>query len=85
MKREQEMQKEVENVIQKIRNLPSGTEISISKLLDSVSIYSDEELTNMCCKIFEICDKENIELDFSKYENQKVGLLYNIPFLVKKD
>lgn len=77
------MKKNVENVIQKIKNLPSGTETSITKLLGDFKTYSDEELTNICYKVFEICEKENIELDFSKNEDQKSELIYNRSFIKK--
>lgn len=75
----------VDELVLKLKQLPSETEISITGLLgqDSLIKYTDDELTKICYNVFDICEKENIILDFSKYENQKVGLLYNIPFIKK--
>ena len=75
----------VYTIIKKLKELPTNSETCIIKLLGNEKImkYSDEELTKISCCIFDKAKEENIMLDFSKYENQKMGLIYNIPFIKK--
>lgn len=74
----------VQNVMNKLRELPVGTETSIGRLLsDGTAKYSLDEETKISCMVFEKCKEENIILDFSKYVDQKTGLIQNIPFIKK--
>ncbi len=76
---------EINTLFEKLKNLPPNTETSISNLIGPKALidYTTEELTKIADKILDKCEEENIELDFSKYKNQKVGLLHNIPFIKK--
>ena len=81
-----EINKIVSMVIDKIKELPEGTETSISCIISK--IFMDNKLsTNDLFKINrDVINKvelENIVLDYSKYNNQEVGLPFNIPFIKK--
>lgn len=54
--------------------------VEISKY-DLITDYTDDELFKITDEVVEICKLENIELDFSKHTNQKLGLLHNTPFI----
>ncbi len=75
----------VNDIIKKIKELPVNTETSISQLIgpNALRDYSSQELVNITDEVLDKCKEENIELDFSKYANQKIGLLFNIPFIKK--
>lgn len=71
-----------DDLVQKIKDMKSGAETTIALLLgDIITDYTEDELFKITDEVIETCKLENIELDFSKYANQKVGLLYNIPFV----
>ena len=74
----------IDELLSKIKNLPSGTETSISSLLgnNSLNEYNEEELNRITSCIWERCETENILLDFPN-DNVKTGLIYNITFIKK--
>lgn len=76
---------EINTLFEKLKELPSNTEISISQLIgpNALKDYTSEVLSKIADQIFKKCEDENIELDFSKYANQKIGLIFNIPFIKK--
>lgn len=76
----------ITNLINKLHNLPNGTETSIIKLLgyDSLSKYNNDELTKICYAVFKKCEQDNIILDFSEHADEKTGQIYNIEFIKKK-
>jgi len=58
--------------------------------LESNYIYEnitipDKLLFEMMYQLILKAEENNIELDSSKYYDQKVGLPYNIPFIIKKN
>ncbi len=75
----------IKNLTGKIKELEPNTEISISNLLgkDVISNYSSKDLFDIYDGVIKKCKEENIDLDFSKYKGQIVGLPYNIPFIKK--
>ena len=87
----------VNKIIEKIKLLPNNTETSISSLLAEMfqsrykqGIYNFDnlELTNRDMfdineAVIEKVNEENIELDYSKFEGQDVGLPFNILFVKK--
>lgn len=78
------MEETVQNIVNKIKELPAGTETSIGMLLSDSNIkYSLEQEMQICMDVIAKCKNENIILDFSKYADQKVGLPQNIPFIKK--
>lgn len=79
------VEKGIKYVVDKIKELQKNTETSITSLLgsDSLSKYNGDILTKIFDGVCEECEKENIILDFSKYANQKIGLIFNIPFIIK--
>lgn len=71
--------------------------VNIEKVMDSEGIitlerdYTYENITipekilfKMMYLLMLKAKENNIELDSSKYDNQKVGLPYNIPFIIRK-
>lgn len=75
----------IENLTSKIKELEPNTETSISSLLgkDVIANYSSNNLFDIYNGVIKKCKEENIDLDFSKYKGQIVGLPYNIPFIKK--
>lgn len=70
-------------IVEEIINLPDGTQTTIAKLLNN-NEYTSKQLFDIYLCVNKVCNKINIKLDFSK-DNAKVdGLLYNIPFVIKK-
>ena len=76
---------EINTLFEKLKELPSNTEISISQLIgpNALKDYTSELLFKISNQIFKKCKDENIKLDFSKHTNQKMGLIFNIPFIKK--
>ena len=74
----------VYEIVKKIIDLPDGTETSITKL-SSNSQFTSKQLFDIYTCVNRVCRKIDIVLDFSK-ENAKVdGLLYNLPFVIRKN
>ena len=74
----------VYETVKKIVDLPDGTETSITKLLNN-SQFTSKQLFDIYNCINRVCRRVDIVLDFSR-ENAKVdGLLYNLPFIIRKD
>lgn len=75
----------IENLTNKIKELEPNTETSIPSLLgkDVITNYSSNDLFDIYIGVINKCKEENIDLDFSKYKGQIVGLPYNIPFIKK--
>lgn len=86
----------VNRLVEEIKSLPDGTETSISSLLATIyggiprhgadNMYiefdlSDKELFEINKKVSEKAAAVGLYLDFSKYEDQKVGFPFNIPFV----
>ena len=72
------------NKVDKINNLDSGTEISMSELWQNeIKRYKLEfnDLFDMNEKILDMCEEKNIKLNFDKYDGACVGLPYDIPFI----
>lgn len=72
--------------------------VNIEKVMDSEGIITlerdyvyenitipDKLLLKMMHPLILKAKEKNIELDFSKYDDQDVGLPYNIPFIIKKN
>lgn len=73
----------VYEIVKKIMSLPSGTETTIIKLLDS-SQYTSNQLFDIYLCVTKVCIKIGIVLKFHK-DNAKVdGLLYKLPFFIKR-
>ena len=75
-------------VVELIKTLPSGTEITTAILTGEVlgkEFVNNEpiELMEINQRVFEECEKINITLDNSEYNDSIVGLPYNIPFIVR--
>jgi len=75
-------------VVELIKTLPSGTETTTAILTGEVlgkEFVNNEpiELMEINQRVFEECEKINITLDNSKYNDSIVGLPYNIPFIVR--
>ena len=75
-------------VVELIKTLPSGTETTTAILTGEVlgkEFVNNEpiELMEINQRIFEECEKINITLDNSEYNDSIVGLPYNIPFIVR--
>ena len=75
----------VDRIFEKLKNLEPGTETSITRLEpELLTTYNDSQLTYIFNEVVvDRCTKENIELDFSRNADQKIGLIYNIPFIKK--
>ena len=74
----------VYEIVKKIIDLPDGTETSITKL-SSNSQFTSKQLFDIYTCVNRACRRIDIVLDFSK-ENAKVaGLLYNLPFMIRKN
>ena len=75
-------------VVELIKTLPNGTETTTAILTGEVlgkEFVNNEpiELMEINQRIFEECEKINITLDNSEYNDSIVGLPYNIPFIVR--
>ncbi|MDO5440318.1 MAG: hypothetical protein Q4F12_02135 [Erysipelotrichaceae bacterium] len=75
-------------VVELIKTLPSGTETTTAILTGEVlgkEFVNNEpiELMEINQRVFEECEKINITLDNSEYNDSIVGLPYNIPFIVR--
>jgi len=57
-------------------------EASINSLLQNPN-YQGKQLQDIFDIVVKVCARLDISLDFSKYEGQRVGLIYNIPFVKK--
>lgn len=74
----------ISKVVDKIKQLPSNSETTIYELLgEDVNKFTSEQLFKIDEIVLKVCKKEKIELDFSKYAGQCVGVPYNIPFIKK--
>ena len=72
----------VEVLVNVIEELPKGTEISISQILGNhFKDYETSELIKINQKVMAICSQKGISLNFDKYNDQKVGFPFNIPFI----
>lgn len=73
----------VYETVKKIIDLPDGTETSITKLLNN-SQFTSKQLFDIYTCVNRVCKRMDIVLDFGR-ENAKVdGLLYNLPFIIRK-
>ena len=80
----------INNIVEKIASLPSGTRFTIKKIADE--LYTEPELTSkelfsIYKLVIDTCEKENIVLERTG-ESGKVrviGLPYNIPFIKRED
>lgn len=71
----------VKKIVTKIIEMEDETENSISNLLGGdVQKFTSKQLFDIDKLVSEVCSQFKIKLDRSKYENQIVGLPYNIPF-----
>lgn len=73
----------VYETVKKIIDLPDGTETSITKLLNNSQLTSKQLFDIYTC-VDKVCRKIDIVLDFSKENAKVVGLLYNLPFVIRK-
>ena len=72
----------VKMLVNKIKELPVNTEISISELLGlHINDYETKELFEINKKVLSTCKESGIILNFDKYKDEIVGLPYNIPFI----
>lgn len=73
----------VENLFLKLKELPSGFEISTSQLIgkDSLKNFSDKELFDIHYKLIEKCKNENVKLNFDRYSGAIVGLPFVVQFI----
>ena len=72
----------VYEIIKKIIDLPEGTETSITKLLNNPQ-FTSKQLFDINNIVIKVCEKININLDFSKNDGKVRGLPYNLPFIIK--
>ena len=72
----------VKMLVNKIKELPVNTEISVSELLGlHINDYETKELFEINKKVLSTCKENGITLNFDKYKDEIVGLPYNIPFI----
>lgn len=70
----------VYNIVKKIIDLPEGTETTVSKLLGDTTNTYTKFMFEINKFVTKVCEKINIKLDKSNYENAVMGLPHNIPF-----
>ena len=76
--------KVVEELVNKILELPKGTEISISSLLgEKFKNYNTNEMFEINKRVLSICKEKGVVFNFDKYKDQAVGLPFNIPFIIE--
>lgn len=72
----------VDTLIKKMEELPINSETTILNLLSTkAKLYNDSQLNSIAANFFEKY-KKNIE--FSTNSNEKIGLIYNLPFKKKQ-
>ncbi len=84
------MEKEIiiNRIVEEIKKMPNGAEVCVGSLF--YEIYGDKSqligfnLFNIYYGVVEELQKVGIELDCSRFAGQIVGLLYNLPLIVKK-
>lgn len=77
----------VDTLIEELRELPNGTEVSIGRLInrcgyDARQLEQDDQMLIIYSELLKAARKAHITLDWSKYKNMVVGLPYNIPCIV---
>lgn len=85
-KNEEEFEKTINDLVNKVIALPIGTETSICKLLgDKIREFNIDQLFQIYERVFGICKERGIILNFDKYKDQGVGLPFNIPFIISEE
>lgn len=81
-----ELRQIAEELVEELRDLPDGTEITLSQLLamykndaDSYDVY---ELMCLHDALFRLARANHIKLDTSQHEGMEGGLFYNLEFVV---
>ena len=87
-----------QSLLEKIKTLPDGTEISTSQLVDSIYAYqtytdgiykyegmslNTEDYFELDRLLYELAKQEDIQLDSSKYAGIPLGLPFNIGFVIR--
>ncbi len=72
----------VEEMIEELRECEDGTVTSTSELAKQLG-YKDMDLFEVHSALVSSAKANKITLDFSAYDNEVIGLPYNIPFTVK--
>lgn len=80
------IQKQIDNavslIINRIKELPSGTETSIIELLGNLDYrYNKKQLMQIKTEVLEKCEEDGISLNTEKYKDRDIGLPYVIPFI----
>lgn len=83
-KDEKDLDKVINELVNKIIALPKGTEISIGQLLENEYVhYNTNELFEINKRVLSICKEKGIKFNFDKYKDKVVGLPFNIPFIIE--
>lgn len=84
-KNEEEIEKTINDLVNKVIALPIGTETSICKLLgDKIREFNIDQLFQIYKRFFDICKERGIIFNFGKYKEQGVGLPFNMPFIISE-
>lgn len=78
-----ELEQIVNLLVEKIKTLPDGTRTYLYDLIPNSFDLTTEELFAIHNELVNIIKLENIELDYSEFKDQIIGLPFNIPFVVK--
>ena len=78
----------INDLIEKLRELPDGTETTVYQLVeqcgyDAKTLERNDELFTVTDDLCKAARKAHIKLDWSAYKDMVVGLPYNVPFIVK--
>ena len=77
----------ISKMIQVLRELPDGTEITTFQLVRKagfdVSIYDAKTLFPLHFAIFDEAEENSLELDMTKHENKLEGLPFNLDYVVR--
>lgn len=73
----------IDILIEKLKQHPSDSEITVLKLLSpQFKIYDVSQLDKISMKFFEKCSND---IEFINNSNEKIGLIYNLPFKKKNN
>ena len=70
----------LKDIIEKIKNLPVGSEIIVSKLVSNEYKLENKDLFDITRKVLEKCKEEGISVN-AKNPSAIQGLPYNIPYI----
>ena len=81
-----ELRRTAEELVEELRDLPDGTEITLWQLLDrcvnDADSYEEYELMDLHDVLFRLARANRIKLDMSQHDGLEEGLLHNLEFVV---